>query len=71
MSWGLQRDWASAKTGTSNSGVPTYKIRSRQESSIHNLGFGALAGAAGTVCRRENAGTCCMNSGAKSSVKQR
>ena len=32
---------------------------------------GAVAGAAGTVCGRENAVTCCMNSGAKCSVKQR
>src|SRR5882724_1237993 len=71
MSWGLQRDWASAKTGTSNSGVPTYRIKSRHESSIHNFGLDALAGATGTVCRREKPGICCMNSGAKSSVKQR
>src|SRR5262249_6706139 len=70
MSCGLQRACASANTGTSKSGVPTYKIRSRQESSIHSLRLEAVTGAAGTVCRRENAGTCCMNSRAKSSVKQ-
>src|SRR5438093_761381 len=70
MSCGLQRACASANTGTSSSGVPTYKITSRQESSIHSLGLEALTGAAGTVCRREKAGTCCINSRAKSSVKQ-
>ncbi|PYJ97853.1 MAG: hypothetical protein DME68_08120 [Verrucomicrobia bacterium] len=35
------------------------------------LGFRAMAGAARTVCGRENAGTCCMNSGVKLSLNQR
>src|SRR6266702_400092 len=63
MSWGLQRAWASAKAGTSNSGVPTYKIRSRHESRIHSFGLDALTGSGGTVCGRENALTCCMGAG--------
>src|SRR5436309_13575197 len=73
MSCGLHLAWASAKAGISNSGVPTYKTRSRHEFSIHNFGLAptAFGGADGTVCRRENAGTCCMNSGAKSSLKKR
>src|SRR5216117_233196 len=70
MSCGLHLACASAKAGISNSGVPTYKTRSRHEFSIHSFGLAAGAGAAGTVCRRENMGTCCMNSGAKFSVKQ-
>ncbi|PYJ63987.1 MAG: hypothetical protein DME74_01365 [Verrucomicrobia bacterium] len=52
--------------GTSNSGVQTYRTKSRQLSRIHKLGFrpaAAGAGAAGTVCGRENAETCCMRLG--------
>src|SRR5213080_1984145 len=70
MSCGLHFAWASANAGISNSGVPTYKIRSRHEFSIHSFGRAALTGADGTVWRRENAGICCMNSGAKFSAKQ-
>src|SRR5262249_15194630 len=54
-----------------NSGVPTYRIRSRHESSIHNFGLATPAGATGTVCRRENAGPCCMSSNAKFSLIRR
>src|SRR6266576_7009341 len=60
MSSALQRACATRKTGTITSGVQTYKIRSRQPSRIHKLGFPATAGAAGTVCGRENALTYCM-----------
>jgi len=42
MSCGLQRAWASAKAGSNKSGVPTYRIKSRHESSIHNFDLGAL-----------------------------
>src|SRR5882672_4355619 len=71
MSCGLHLAWASAKAGISNSGVPTYKTRSRHEFSIHSFGLAptVLGGPDGTVCRRENVGTCCMISGAKCPVK--
>jgi hypothetical protein len=35
-----------------------------------SLGFRAMAGAAGTVCGRENAVTCCMNSAPKVSLNR-
>src|SRR6266496_5072340 len=60
MSSALQRACATRKTGTITSGVQTYKIRSRQLSRIHKLGFRAAASPAGTVCGRENAVTYCM-----------
>src|SRR4029453_8508358 len=65
MSCGLQRAWASAKAGSNKSGVPTYKINSRHESSIHNFGLAASAGTTGTVCRRENGLSCFINTGIK------
>jgi hypothetical protein len=71
MSWGLQRAWARAKAGSNNSGVPTYRIRSRHESSIHNFGLVALTGAAGAVWTRENALSCCISSGTKFSLSHR
>src|SRR5438552_18155655 len=70
MSCGRQRVWARAKTGTNNSGVPTYRLRARHESSIHNFGLDA-AGTAGTVCGRENALICCISSGTKFSLTHR
>jgi hypothetical protein len=36
-----------------------------------SLGFRAMAGAARTGCGRENAVTCCMNSGVKFSLNRR
>ena len=60
MSSALQRACATRKTGTITSGVQTYKIRSRQLSRIHKLGFRAAASPAGTVCGCENAVTYCM-----------
>src|SRR5436190_21153312 len=71
MSCGLQRAWARAKAGSNKSGVPTYKIKSRQESSIHNFGLLALTGAAGAVWTRENALSCCIGSGTKFSLTHR
>src|SRR5256885_11804659 len=68
MFCGLQRAWASKKPGTRKGGVPRKRSRSRHESSIHNFGLGPLTGEGGTVCRRENAGSCCMNSGTKFSL---
>src|ERR1044071_4182048 len=71
MSCGLHLAWASANAGISSSGVPTYKTKSRQELSIHSFRPAAGAGVDGTVCRRENPETCCMNSRSKSSLKRR
>src|SRR5262249_32324955 len=58
MSCALQRACATRKIGMINSGVQTYKIKSRQLSRIQKPGFRAAAGAPGTVV--ENAVTCCM-----------
>ena len=68
MSCALQRVCARANIGTSNSGVPTYRIRSRQLFRIHKLRFGTVSGATGAVCGDINAVTCCMNLSGKSSL---
>src|SRR5437773_10794164 len=68
MSCALQRVCARANIGTSNSGVPTYRIRSRQLFRIHKLRFGTVSGATGAVCGDVNAVTCCMNLSGKSSL---
>src|SRR5436190_24345104 len=60
MSCALQRACATAKTGNSSNGVPTYRTRSRQLFKIQKLGLELAAGTAGTVCGREKAVTCCM-----------
>src|ERR1051325_5616402 len=70
MSCALQRACAKANIGTSNNGVPTYKIRSRQLLRIHRLRFGTLTGTAGTVWGRENALTCCIGVGRIGSLKR-
>src|SRR5207244_9024672 len=65
MSCALQRACASTNIGTSKSGVPTYRIRSRQLLRIHRVFFGAAACTAGTVCGRENALRSCIGLSAK------
>ena len=55
-----QRACASKNIGTRKSGVPTYRIRSRQLLRIHRVFFGAVTGTAGTVCGRENALRSCI-----------
>src|ERR1043166_4352435 len=70
MSCALQRACAKANIGTSNNGVPTYKIRSRQLLRIHRLRLGTVTGTAGTVWGRENALTCCIGLGRIGSLKR-
>src|SRR6266567_1129138 len=65
MSCALQRACASRNIGIRKSGVPTYRIRSRQLLRIHSAFFGAVTGTAGTVCGRENALRSCIGLSAK------
>src|ERR1043166_2828519 len=61
MSCALQRACASKNIGTRKSGVPTYRIRSRQLLRIHRVFLGAVTGTAGTLCGRENALRSCID----------
>src|SRR6266513_1366225 len=60
MSCARQRACARVKSGRIRSGVPTYKIKSRQLLRIHKFCFGTVLETGGTVCGRENAEANCM-----------
>src|SRR5437773_2677442 len=62
---------ASKNIGTRKSGVPTYRIRSRQLLRIQSVFFGAALGTAGTVCGRENALRSCIGLSAKCLLTRR
>src|SRR6266705_933518 len=67
----LQRACASKNIGNRKSGVPTYRIRSRQLLRIQSVFFGAATGTAGTVCGRENALRNCIGLSAKCLLTRR
>src|SRR5438034_10128721 len=71
MSCALQRACASKNIGTRKSGVPTYRIRSRQVLRIQSVFFGAALGTAGTVCGRENALRSCIGLSVKCRLTRR
>src|SRR5947208_9492498 len=71
MSCALQRACANRNIGSSKSGVPTYRIRSRQLLRIQSVFFGAVTGTSGTVCGRENALRSCIGLSGKCLLTRR
>src|SRR5207245_10153181 len=71
MSCALQRACASKNIGNRKSGVPTYRIRSRQLLRLQSVVFGAVTGTAGTVCGRENALRSCIGLSGKCLLTRR